>query len=185
VLDRAAAARVRVLVLDVDGVLTDNAVYLGLVAGARTEYKRFDIQDGLGFALLRLAGIPVAVVSGRPSDATALRMRELGIDDVVQDPAARKLPALRALLARRGLEWAEICYVGDDLADVPVMRRCGVPIAVANAVDEVKALAAYVTARRGGEGAVREAIEMLLRARGEWDGAVRRYLHERGDDDVA
>jgi 3-deoxy-D-manno-octulosonate 8-phosphate phosphatase (KDO 8-P phosphatase) len=185
VLDAAAASRVRLLVLDVDGVLTDNAVYLGLVAGTRTEFKRFDIQDGMGLVLLRLVGLPVAIVSGRPSDATALRMRELGIDDVVQDPAARKLPALRSLLERRGLRWDEVCYVGDDLADLPVMRRCGVPVAVANAVDEVKAVARLVTTRRGGDGAVREAIEALLRARGEWDAAVARYLRERGDDDAA
>lgn len=183
-LDHAAAARVRLVVLDVDGVLTDNGVVLGGGEVGQVEAKRFDIQDGLGIVLLRLAGLETAVVSGRPSIATTLRMRELGVGEVVQDAGARKLPALRELLARRGLDWTAICYVGDDLADVPVMRRCGVPIAVQNAVGEVKAVARFVTERRGGEGAVREAIEMLLRARGEWDAAVRRYYAERGDDDL-
>ena len=184
-LDRAGAARVRLVVLDVDGVLTDNGVFIGAASGERVEFKRFDIQDGLGLALLRLAGLEVAVVSGRVSDATGLRMKELGIAEVVQDDGARKLPALRRILASRGLDWAAVCYVGDDLADVPVMRRVGVPIAVQNAVPEVKALARFVTERRGGDGAVREAIEMLLRARGEWDAAVQRYYRERGDDDQA
>jgi 3-deoxy-D-manno-octulosonate 8-phosphate phosphatase (KDO 8-P phosphatase) len=185
VLDGSASARVRLVVLDVDGVLTDNGVFIGAVGGERVEFKRFDIQDGLGLAVLRLAGLEVAVVSGRVSEATSLRMRELGITEVVQDDGARKLPALRRLLAERRLEWGEICYVGDDLADVPVMRRAGVPIAVQNAVPEVKAIARFVTERRGGDGAVREAIEMLLRARGEWDAAVQRYYRERGDDDEA
>jgi 3-deoxy-D-manno-octulosonate 8-phosphate phosphatase (KDO 8-P phosphatase) len=185
VLDGVAAARVRLVVLDVDGVLTDNGVFIGAVDGQRVEFKRFDIQDGLGLAVLRLAGLEVAIVSGRVSEATAFRMRELGIAEVVQDDGARKLPALRSLLAARSLDWSAICYVGDDLADVPVMRRVGVPIAVQNAVPEVKALARFVTERRGGDGAVREAIEMLLRARGEWDAAVQRYYLERGDDDEA
>jgi 3-deoxy-D-manno-octulosonate 8-phosphate phosphatase (KDO 8-P phosphatase) len=185
VLDGAAAARVRLVVLDVDGVLTDNGVYIGAVGGERVEFKRFDIQDGLGLAVLRLAGLEVAVVSGRVSASTALRMKELGIAEVVQDDGAKKLPALRSLLASRGLDWSEICYVGDDLADVPVMRRAGVAIAVQNAVPEARALARFVTERKGGDGAVREAIEMLLRARGEWDAAVQRYYRERGDDDDA
>ena len=184
-LDGAAAARVRLVVLDVDGVLTDNGVYLGAVAGERVELKRFDIQDGMGLAVLRLTDLEVAVVSGRVSEATAIRMRELGIPEVVQDDGARKLPAVRRLLASRGLAWDAVCFVGDDLADVPVMRRVGGPIAVQNAVPEVRALARFVTERRGGDGAVREAIEMLLRARGEWDTAVQRYYRERGDDDEA
>jgi len=185
VLDGAAAARVRLVVLDVDGVLTDNGVLIGSVGGERVEFKRFDVQDGLGLAVLRLAGLEVAVVSGRVSDATRFRMRELGIDEVVQDDGARKLPAVRRLLAARDLDWTAVCYVGDDLADVPVMRRVGVPIAVQNAVPEVKELARFVTERKGGDGAVREAIEMLLRARGEWDAAVQRYYRERGDDEKA
>ncbi len=181
-LDPAAAARVRLVALDVDGVLTDNALYLGAVDGVRTELKRFDVQDGLGVVLLRMAGLPVVLVSGRVSEATTLRALELRVDEVIQDRTASKLPAVAEVLARRGLGFAELCYMGDDLADVPVLRRAGVAIAPANAVAEAKAHAVHVTRARGGEGAVREALEALLRARGEWDALVTRYYRERGDD---
>jgi len=178
-LDSAAARRIRLLGLDVDGVLTDNGVYLGLMGSERVELKRFDIQDGLGLDVARKLGLSVAWISGRESPATAVRARELGIEEVIQDSKARKLPAVEALRARHGLSWDEIAFVGDDLADLPILRRVGVPIAVANAVDEVKRLASFVTAASGGQGAVREAIETLFRARGEWDEGVRRYLRER------
>lgn len=178
-----AARRVRLLALDVDGVLTDNAIYLGLVAGERTELKRFDIQDGLGLVLLRLAELPVALVSGRPSEATALRAAELRLPHVLQVPGPRKVRALGALLAERGIGWDEVAFVGDDLADLPVLRRAGLPIAVANAVAEVKAAAIHVTSAPGGSGAVREVVETILRARGEWDIIIERYLREYGDGD--
>jgi 3-deoxy-D-manno-octulosonate 8-phosphate phosphatase (KDO 8-P phosphatase) len=175
----AAARRVRLLALDVDGVLTDNAIWLGVVAGQRVEFKRFDIQDGLGLVLLRGTGIDVAWVSGRPSDATTLRAAELRIGDVIQAADGRKIPPLTALLERKGIGWDEVAFVGDDLADVPVLRRVGLPIAVANAVPEVKALCAHVTAAAGGQGAVREVVETLLRWRGEWEQALERYLAAR------
>lgn len=175
----AAARRVRLLALDVDGVLTDNAVFIGLVGGQRVEFKRFDIQDGLGLVLLRGGPIDVAWVSGRPSDATTLRATELKIGDVIQAPGGHKLPPMDALLARRGLGWDEVAFVGDDLADVAVMRRVGLPIAVANAVPEVKALARHVTTAAGGFGAVREVVETLLRWRGEWEPMRDQYLAAR------
>jgi 3-deoxy-D-manno-octulosonate 8-phosphate phosphatase (KDO 8-P phosphatase) len=181
VVDPIRARRVKLLGLDVDGVLTDNGVYMGVVAGESVEFKRFDIQDGLGLAVTRLMGLEVVWVSGRSSPATTVRAEELGIE-LVQDSSARKLPAIEAMLARRGLAWDQMAFVGDDLADLPVFRRVGVPIAVANAVAEVKALAAHVTVARGGSGAVREAVEALLGARGEWDEGVRRYLRERDPD---
>jgi len=179
VIEPALAGRIRLLALDVDGVLTDNAVYLGPVNGQRVELKKFDIQDGLGMGLLRSTSIRLAWVSGRVSEATTLRATELKIPTVIQDAAARKVPVLKALLSEQGLDWSEVAFVGDDLADLPVMRRVGLPIAVANAVEEIKAVAHYVTARRGGEGAVREAIDALLRARGEWEQAVERYVATR------
>lgn len=182
-LDPAVARRIRLLGLDVDGVLTDNALFIGQVAGERVEFKRFHVQDGLGLVLLRPTGIRVAIVSGRHSDATTLRMRELGIEDVVQDSRARKLEAFEALLALRGVAWEEAAFVGDDLADLPLLRRVGLPIAVANAVPEVKAVAAMVTTAAGGDGAVREVIDRLLHARGEYDAALRRYLEDRGERD--
>jgi 3-deoxy-D-manno-octulosonate 8-phosphate phosphatase (KDO 8-P phosphatase) len=170
------AKRVRLLGLDVDGVLTDNGVYIGPIAGARVEFKRFDIQDGLGLILLHTAGLPVFWLSGRASEATALRAAELRIEDVLQVPGPRKLAALDDLLTRRGISWAEVAFVGDDIADLQVLKRVGLPIAVANAVSEVKAVAAYVTNAPGGHGAVREVIEVLLRARGEWAGILERYF---------
>jgi 3-deoxy-D-manno-octulosonate 8-phosphate phosphatase (KDO 8-P phosphatase) len=175
-IDSAAAKRVRLLGLDVDGVLTDNGVYIGPLAGARVEFKRFDIQDGLGLILLRTAGLPVFWLSGRASEATALRAAELRIDEVLQVPGPRKVAALDELLTRRSIGWEEVAFVGDDLADLPVLRRVGLPIAVANAVTDVKAVARYVTLASGGHGAVREVIELLLRARGEWADILERYF---------
>jgi 3-deoxy-D-manno-octulosonate 8-phosphate phosphatase (KDO 8-P phosphatase) len=177
-LDLAAASRVRLLGLDVDGVLTDNGVFIGPVAGARVELKRFDIQDGLGLILLQTTGFPVVWVSGRSSEATALRASELRVEELLQVPGPRKAAAFGELLARRGIGWDEVAFVGDDLADLPVLRRVGLPIAVANAVPEVKQIAAYVTRANGGHGAVREVIETLFRARGEWPGMLERYFAE-------
>jgi 3-deoxy-D-manno-octulosonate 8-phosphate phosphatase (KDO 8-P phosphatase) len=175
-LDPAAARRIRLLGLDVDGVLTDNGVFIGPVAGARVELKRFDIQDGLGLILLRSAGLPVAWISGRSSEATALRAAELRVEELLQVPGPRKAAAFDELLTRRGIAWDEVAFVGDDLADLPVLRRVGLPIAVANAVPDVKAVASYVTRASGGHGAVREVIELLLRARGEWAEILDRYF---------
>ncbi len=180
-IDTAAAARVKMLALDVDGVITNNAIYLGLVEGQRVEFKQFDIQDGLAMGLARRMGLLLAWVSGRYADATTLRATELHVDELIQDRGARKVPAMTEMLLRRGLGWEEVAFLGDDLADVPVLRRVGLPLAVANAVEEVKRLAAYTTRAAGGSGAVREAVELLLRAQGRWDDAVRVYLEDRGE----
>ena len=163
-IDPEQARRVKLLALDVDGVLTDNGIWVAPIGGDRIEFKRFDIQDGLGIGLARRLGMVVALVSGRYSDATTLRATELKIDEVIQDKEARKVPAMTEMLMRRGIGWDEVAFVGDDLADLPVLRRVGLPIAVANAVTEVKELAAYTTTARGGSGAVREVIETLFRA---------------------
>jgi 3-deoxy-D-manno-octulosonate 8-phosphate phosphatase (KDO 8-P phosphatase) len=178
-IDGATARKVRLLGLDVDGVLTDNGVYIGPVAGARVELKRFDIQDGLGLILLKTAGLPVVWVSGRASEATALRAAELRVEELLQVPGPRKAAAFAQVLERHGIGWHEVAFVGDDLADLPILRRVGLPIAVSNAVAEVKELAAYITQAPGGHGAVREVIEVLLRARGEWPGILERYFAEQ------
>jgi 3-deoxy-D-manno-octulosonate 8-phosphate phosphatase (KDO 8-P phosphatase) len=175
----AAARRVRLLGLDVDGVLTDNGVYIGPVAGERVELKRFDIQDGLGLILLKTAGFPVVWISGRSSEATALRAAELRVEDLLQVPGPRKAAAFAEMLERRGIGWEEVAYVGDDLADLPILRRVGLPIAVSNAVLEVKQVATYVTRAAGGHGAVREVIEALFRARGQWPDILERYFAEQ------
>jgi 3-deoxy-D-manno-octulosonate 8-phosphate phosphatase (KDO 8-P phosphatase) len=177
-IDPEVARRIRLLVLDVDGVLTDNGIWIGPIAGERVELKRFDIQDGLGLVLLRTAGIPVVWLSGRHSEATALRARELKIEELLQVPGPRKLETMQELLARREVGWEEVAYAGDDLADLQVLHRVGLPIAVPNAVAEVRALASFVTRAPGGHGAVREIVETLLKARGEWAEMLERYFTE-------
>jgi 3-deoxy-D-manno-octulosonate 8-phosphate phosphatase (KDO 8-P phosphatase) len=184
VIDAARAKRIKLVGLDVDGVLTDNGIIVAVDQGRRIESKRFHALDGVAIHFLRKAGIEVAWVSGRTSEATTARAAELKVTEVIQDAGmGMKLPAVRDLLARKQLEFADLAFVGDDLADIPVLRRAGLPVAVANAVAEAKSVAAWVTPSRGGEGAVREFVEALLRARGEWDGLLAQYLKERGDAD--
>jgi len=178
-IDPGLARRIRLVGLDVDGVLTDGGLYIGMVAEHPVELKRFHIQDGLGIKLLRDAGLAVVLVSARRSEATDLRARELKVDEVVQDN--KKLPAFEDVLRRRGVAWQDCAFVGDDLPDLPLLRRVGLPIAVANAVPEVATVARVVTRAAGGHAAVREVAELLLRARDEWDGLLERYLEERGD----
>jgi 3-deoxy-D-manno-octulosonate 8-phosphate phosphatase (KDO 8-P phosphatase) len=177
-IDPGLAQRIRLLGLDVDGVLTDNGIFLGPVDGQVVELKRFDVQDGLGQVMLRTAGLPVVWVSGRHSAATTARAQELRVEEVLQVPGPRKLEAFGGLLQRRGIAWEEAAFVGDDLADLQVLRRVGLPIAVANAVAEVKAVAAHVTRTPGGHGAVREVAETLLKARGVWSELLERYFSE-------
>lgn len=177
-IDAALAARIQLVALDVDGVLTDNGIWIGPVAGERVELKRFHIQDGLGIRLLRTAGIPVLWLSGRRSAATALRAEELQVDEVLQVAGPEKLEALSRVLAQRELGWDQVAYVGDDLADLQVMRRVGLPIAVANAVPEIRAVAAATTTASGGHGAVREIVDALLQARGVWSDMLERYFTE-------
>jgi 3-deoxy-D-manno-octulosonate 8-phosphate phosphatase (KDO 8-P phosphatase) len=182
VLDERTARRIRLVGLDVDGVLTDNGVYVGMVHHQPTELKRFDIQDGIAVALLKLAGLKVVIVSGRTSEANVIRANELAVDAFAQDDRARKLPVFAALLERFGVGWDEAAFLGDDLPDVPLLTRVGLPVGVANATADVKVVARYVTTARGGHGAVREFAETLLRARAQWEPTVRAYLAERGDD---
>ena len=177
-IEPALARRIRLLGLDVDGVLTDNGIFVGPVDGQAVELKRFDIQDGLGHVLMRAADIPIVWVSGRHSEATTARARELRIEEVLQVPGPDKLGAFGELLQRRGVAWDEAAFIGDDLADLQVLRRVGLPIAVANAVAEVKAVSLLVTRADGGHGAVREAIEALLKARGLWPELLERYFSE-------
>ena len=174
------ARRIRLVVLDVDGVLTDGGVYLGATAaGEAVELKRFEIQDGLGIRLLQEAGITVSIVTGRESQAVAMRARELGIHEVHQDRTAAKLRIVSAILERLGLAWNEVAFVGDDLPDLPILRRVGLPAAVGNATGEVRTVARWQGTRHGGYGAVREFAEALLGARGEWSDRLESYVSER------
>lgn len=175
------ARRIKLVGLDVDGVLTDGGIFLGDVGGMPHEFKRYDIQDGLGIRLLRAAGIKVVILTGRVSEGVRLRAAELEIDDLVQDAQARKLPALRRMLERFGISLEEAAFVGDDFPDDPVLRAVGLPVAVANAVPEIRALCTVQLTRTGGHGAVREFAELLLKSRGDWDRVVSDYLAERVD----
>lgn len=177
-IDPALARRIRVVVLDVDGVLTDNGVYLGRSDGGETlELKRFHIMDGLAIRMLVWAGLRVVLVSGRKSAATEVRARELGVECLQE--GSRKMPVVVRILGQEGADWPELAMVADDLADLPVMRRAGLPVAVANAAPEISAEALWRTTRPGGDGAVREFAEALLHARGEWDGLVEAYRRSR------
>ncbi|MDQ6887984.1 MAG: HAD hydrolase family protein [Gemmatimonadota bacterium] len=180
-LDPALARRIRLVGLDVDGVLTDGGIYLGDVRGERMELKRFDIQDGLGVRFLRMAGIKVVIVTGRVSESVRLRAEEIGADDLSQDAGARKLPAFDRILSRHDCTAEEAAFVGDDFPDLAVLRVVALPVAVGNAVPEVRAAAKLQLTREGGRGAVRELAELLLGARGEWDDIVERYVAERSE----
>lgn len=173
------ARRVKLVVFDVDGVLTDAGVYMGMTgSGESVELKRFDIQDGLGLKMLQWAGLEVALVSGRVSPATELRARELGVA-CYQDASAHKLPPVRALLERHGLEWSEVAMLADDLPDLSVFRLVGLKAAVANATSPIASIADWRASKAGGRGAAREFCDALLTARGELDGVVERYVTER------
>lgn len=170
VLQRAAG--VSLLVLDVDGVLTDGSLFLG---DNGVEYKAFYSRDGHGMKLLMAAGVELAVITGRRSQVVADRMAALGVRHVHQGDD-RKKPVFDALLARLGIEPSAAAFVGDDLVDLPVMRACGLSVAVADADPRVVAAADWCTTQRGGRGAVREVCEMLLEARGVLDAALAPWL---------
>lgn len=181
-IDPVLAKSIRLVGLDVDGVLTDGGIYLGAVDGTPMEFKRYEIQDGLGVHLLRQAGIRVAIITGRVSDSVRLRAAELEVDDVAQDPNAHKLPNFQRILRRHAIAPHETAFVGDDFPDMALLRRVGLPVAVGNAVPEVAAICKLRLTRHGGRGAVREFAEILLKARGEWDAQWERYVAERSVD---
>lgn len=184
------ARRIKLVGLDVDGVLTDGGIYLG-AADYRSssldpfplatpfELKRYDIQDGIGITFLKRAGIKVAIVTGRVSESVKMRAKELGIDDVAQDPDAQKLRGFIEILSKHGLYPDEAAFLGDDFPDVPILREVGLPVAVGNAVPEIRAMCSLRLTQRGGFGAVREFAELLLKARGEWKSVTDAYVAER------
>ncbi len=157
----ARARRIGAAVFDVDGVMTDGRIYLG---AAGEEMKAFNVADGHGLKMLRESGIEVAILSGRRAGCVERRAAELGIAHVIQG-AGDKLPAFLSLLTRLGLTPAEAAYMGDDVPDLPVLQACGLALSVPDAPLAVRRAAQHVVARRGGEGAVREACELLLRLR--------------------
>ncbi len=164
-------AGIRLLLLDVDGVLTDATVQ---ITGGAPESKTFHIRDGLGLVLARKHGIKVGWISARPSAATTARAEELKIDFVHQDKEPKHLAAER-IAKTAGVTWDQICYVGDDIVDLGCLKRAGMAVAPADAIPEARDLAQYVTLANGGRGAVREVVEMILKAQNKWDAIVAEY----------
>ena len=169
------ASQIRLLLMDVDGVLTDGRLYnVPAPDGSMAETKGFDSQDGIALQWLARLGIPTGLISGRVSPATVERARQCKIKYVYQGHT-EKIPILEEILADAGIAPAAVAYIGDDLTDVVVMRRVGLAVATANARPEVKRLAHFVTGARGGQGAVREVIELLLKAQGRWSEILKHY----------
>jgi len=162
------ARRIRMLLMDVDGVLTDGGI---VYEGADTEIKRFHIQDGMGITLALQAGLRLGILTGRTSPMVARRARELSIP-VVKQGFHAKLEGWNEILGEEGLAGEEICYIGDDVQDLPVLWRAGLSAAPANAVPDVRAQVDYVCERSGGAGAVREVIDLLLENKGLKAGAI-------------
>jgi 3-deoxy-D-manno-octulosonate 8-phosphate phosphatase (KDO 8-P phosphatase) len=159
-----ALKKIKVVVMDVDGVLTDGRI---IIDSNGVETKNFNAQDGFGIIFLKKCGIKTAVISARASGVVAYRANDLKIDKVSVG-VYPKLSAYESMLAEFKALDEEVCFIGDDVADLSIMRRCGVSVAVANAVFEVKQIADYVTVKRGGQGAVRETVELILQAQGLW-----------------
>ena len=172
---RVRAANTKMLLMDVDGVLTDGHLYLIQGAdGKLVETKGFDSQDGIALRWLSWYGIKTGVISGRESPATAERASQVGMTWVFQGHI-EKIPLFERVVAEAGVKPEEIAYVGDDLTDVVIMRRAGLSFATANARAEVKRAAMAVTSVPGGSGAIREVIEVILKARGVWDELLKKY----------
>jgi 3-deoxy-D-manno-octulosonate 8-phosphate phosphatase (KDO 8-P phosphatase) len=187
------AKKIKLILFDVDGVLTDGTIWFLPVPGSdpsaappgtstsvinRVETKGFSAHDGIGISLARLAGLKTGIVTKRISESVALRARDLKLDYVFQG-IEKKPEVLGRIFAEDHIQADEICYVGDDLVDLPIMRRCGLAIAVANARPQIKEIAHYTTPSCGGEGAARDAIEYILKGQGRLDEIVNAYVNAR------
>ena len=178
------ARKIKVLIFDVDGVLTDGQIIVAPIPSSRTaedpigegmEIKGFSAHDGLGISLARLGGLRVGIITKRQSQTVAIRARDLHLEFVYQGQA-HKLAAAQEIAARADISMEEMAYVGDDIVDFPVMRICGLAIATANARPQVLAMAHYITPHPGGEGAGRDAIDFILSAQGTLDKVIEQYL---------
>ncbi len=204
-MSKARAKKIKLVIFDVDGVMTDGTIFLfPAPAGAQQstrdaadskadaggyaissdtmiEAKGFNAHDGTGVSLARLGGLKLAVITKRISETVRLRCRDLRIDHVYQG-AANKVAAMREILEKENLTADQAAFVGDDIVDLPPMRACGLAIAVANAREDVKDESHVITDHRGGDGAVRDAVEYILKAQGRYEEAVQAYLEERTPD---
>lgn len=201
-MSRPRAKKIKLLLFDVDGVLTDGKLFFfpapaeieqrtqveaakhggeggfGIVSGNVVEAKGFHAHDGTAISLAKLGGIKTGLITKRISETVRLRARDLRLDYVCQG-INDKLTEFHNILKLEGITAAEAAYVGDDVIDLPVMRHCGLAIAVKNAREEVKDEAHFITDHAGGDGALRDAVEYILRAQGKLDDAVAQYIHER------
>ena len=201
-MSKARAKKIKLILLDVDGVMTDGTIFLfpapagaqqnvrsateskadaggyGIASDTVVEAKGFNAHDGTGISLARLGGLKLGVITKRISETVRLRCRDLKIEHVYQG-ANDKLTAMREILQKENLTADQAAFVGDDIIDLPTMRAAGLAIAVANAREEVKDEAHVITDHRGGEGAVRDAIEYILKAQGKLEDVVAEYIHER------
>lgn len=173
----AVARRIELIVFDADGVLTDGGVWV-TDAAEPSAIQRFDIRDGVGIALLVRAGLDLAVVSSRESAAVTKRATELGIERVHQVSPYGKVSTVEEMLRRDGRSWSQVAFLADDLPDAALLERVGLPAAVGDAVPEIRQRAVWCATAAGGRGAVREFVEALLRARGQWTRIVEEYVEE-------
>ena len=164
----ARMRQVKMLLLDVDGVMTDGGIILG---PGEIEMKRFNTLDGMGITLARAAGLRVGILTGRSSEAVSKRAKELKIDEV-QEGSNYKEKGYQEILKKYGLRDEEIAYVGDDVFDIPILKRAGLAVCVASGAEDAKKVSHYVTRRKGGDGAVREVVEMLLEKTGKKEAAL-------------
>lgn len=162
---------ISVLILDVDGVMTDGKI---IVDDLGNEMKHFDVKDGHGIKLLMRYGIDVLILTGRTSKVVEHRARDLGVTEYYQG-AINKLETFNEILDTKGITEQSVAFIGDDLIDIPVLQRVGFSVAVADACREAKEAASYVTVKKGGHGAVREVCEIILKAQGKWDAVAHRY----------
>jgi 3-deoxy-D-manno-octulosonate 8-phosphate phosphatase (KDO 8-P phosphatase) len=162
---------IRLLILDVDGVLTDGRI---IMDSNGREIKHFDVRDGHGLKLLMRYGIEVVILTGRKSAVVDYRARDLGIEEVHQG-IWNKVEVSEAILRNRNLQYDQVAFVGDDIVDIPLLRRVGFAVAVADAADEVKRVVDYITQKKGGRGAVREVCEVILLAQDKWADLAARY----------
>jgi 3-deoxy-D-manno-octulosonate 8-phosphate phosphatase (KDO 8-P phosphatase) len=166
------AAKIKVVLMDVDGTITDGSVtLLSQADGSALEIKTFDAHDGQGMTLARTAGLRLGVITGRESPALRRRMKEMTVE-FVYEKQPNKIPAYEEILKKAGVNEDEVAYLGDDLPDLTVMRRVGLAVAVGDATDEVTRAAHYITVHHGGKGAARELIELILKSKGIWEEMI-------------
>ena len=169
------AKKVRMVLVDVDGILTDGGLFLG---NNNIELKRFNSQDGLGITIARMAGIKVGIITGRESDLVAVRAKELKMDYISQGHFDKRIP-LKEIVENNNVEYDEIAYIGDDILDIPVLKMVGFSATAGNGVPEVKEIVDYVSKNSGGNGAVRDIIEFILKSQNKWEETINRLLEEK------